>query len=78
MLPALFFAFLGRWHRGELAVAYQDGVMDPAAAHALFDAPDPLAAFCRGPVLWGTLAGDPQLEAAVREADGRVQSFIKG
>ena len=54
------------------------GVMDPAAAHAFFNAPDPLAAFCRDPMLWGALAGNPQLEAAVREADGRVQSFIKG
>jgi D-arabinitol 4-dehydrogenase len=78
MLPALFFAFLGRWHRGELPCAYQDGVMDPTAAHAFFNAPDPLAAFCRDPMLWGALAGNPQLEAAIREADGRVQSFIKG
>jgi len=78
MLPALFFAVLGRWHRGELADVYQDGVMDPAAAHAFFAAPDPLAAFCRDPVLWGPLAGNVVLEAAIREADGRVQAFMKG
>ena len=53
MLPALFLAFLARWHRGELAYAYQDGVMDPATAHAIFAAPDPVAAFCRDPLLWG-------------------------
>jgi D-arabinitol 4-dehydrogenase len=78
MLPALFFAFLGRWHRGELAYEYQDGVMNPAVAHAFFAAPDPLAAFCADPLLWGPLAGNDALLAAARAADGRVQAFIKG
>ena len=78
MLPALFFAFLVRWHRGELAYTYQDGVMDPAVAHAFFAAPDPLAAFCRDPLLWGPLAGDAALEAAIRAADVRVRAFIAG
>ena len=78
MLPALFFAFLRRWHRGELATAYQDGVMDPQTAHAFFSAPDPLAAFCRDPQLWGPLAGNQTLVDAVRAADGRVQVFMKG
>jgi D-arabinitol 4-dehydrogenase len=78
ILPALFFAVLGRWHRGELIHDYQDGVMDPVLAHAFFAAPDPLAAFCRDPVLWGPLAGNEVLGAAIREAHGRVQSFVKG
>jgi D-arabinitol 4-dehydrogenase len=78
MLPALFFAFLGRWHRGELSHAYQDGVMDPAVAHAFFDAADPLAAFCRDPLLWGPLRGNGALESAVRSACARVQQFIDG
>ena len=78
VLPALFFAFLGKWHRGELSYAYQDGVMDPQAAHAFFSAADPLGAFCRDPMLWGPLAGNSVLEAAIRQADGRVQSFLKG
>jgi D-arabinitol 4-dehydrogenase len=77
LLPALFFVFLGRWHRGELAYAYQDGVMDPAAAHAFFDASDPLAAFCRDPMLWGPLAGNEVLVAAVRDGVDRVHRFIK-
>jgi D-arabinitol 4-dehydrogenase len=75
MLPALFFAFLGRWHRGELAYAYQDGVMEPAQAHAFFAAPDPLAAFCADAGLFGPLAGDPRLLDAVRSAGERVQRF---
>ncbi|HEY0820181.1 MAG TPA: D-arabinitol 4-dehydrogenase [Rhizobacter sp.] len=78
MLPALFFAFLGRWHRGELAYEYQDGVMDPHAAHAFFTSPDPLAAFCRDPLLWGDLAGHATLEAAIRAADVRVKAFLAG
>ena len=77
MLPALFFTVLGRWHRGELAYDYQDGVMDPAVAHAFFKAPDPLAAFCRDPVLWGPLAGNEALGATIREAHGRVQAFMQ-
>ncbi len=76
MLPALFFAFLGRWHRGELAYAYQDGVMDPANAHAIFAAPDPLLAYCRDPPLWADLAGNDTLIAAMREAFARVEAFV--
>jgi D-arabinitol 4-dehydrogenase len=76
MLPALFFAFLGRWHRGALAYEYQDGVMDPAVAHAFFAATDPLGAFCRDPLLWGPLAGNELLTTAVRAAHERVQVFV--
>ena len=78
MLPALFFAVLGRWHRGELAAEYQDGVMDPAVAHAFFTDADPLAAFCRDPLLWGPLAGDERLLAALASASHRVQAFTRG
>ncbi len=77
MLPALFFAFLGKWHRGELAYDYQDGVMDPAAAHAFFSDADPLGAFCRDPLLWGPLAGNAVLTAAIRAAHGRVEAFAR-
>ncbi|MEQ1685037.1 MAG: D-arabinitol 4-dehydrogenase [Burkholderiaceae bacterium] len=76
-LPALFFEFLGRWHRGELAYAYHDQGMDVAAAHALFDAPDPLAAFCRDPILWGPLAGNERLTAAIAAARREVLQFLQ-
>lgn len=78
MLPALFFEVLKRWHRGELPFEYQDGVMDAAAAHAIYEAADPLDAFCRDSLLWGPLAGDPDLSAAIRAAHGRVLNFIQG
>jgi D-arabinitol 4-dehydrogenase len=77
MLPALFFACLARWHRGELAYDYQDGAMDAATAHAFFSAADPLLAFCREPQLWADLAGNETLVAAVRNADERVQAFVR-
>jgi D-arabinitol 4-dehydrogenase len=76
VLPALFLAFLQRWHRGELPYAYQDGFMDVAATHALCAAADPLAAFVREPVLWGPLAGDHRLALALAEADRQVQAFL--
>ena len=77
LLPALFFTFLGRWHRGELAFDYQDGVMNAAAAHAFFAESDPLAAFCRDSQLWGPLAGHEALGQAIRAAEQRVQHFMK-
>jgi D-arabinitol 4-dehydrogenase len=78
MLPALFLAYLQRWHRGQIAYAYQDQAMDPAAAHAVCEAADPVAAFCADSVLWGPIAGDPRLVAAVRAATDKVHRFIQG
>jgi len=77
MLPALFLAFLQRWHRGELPQPYQDQAMDEAAAHAMCEAADPVAAFGRDPSLWGPLAGDARLLAALHTATARVQAFLK-
>ncbi len=72
MLPALFLAFLQRWHRGQLAYTYQDQAMDPALAHAICEAADPVAAFCADATLWGPISGDARLVAAVREASARL------
>jgi len=76
ILPALFFEVLARWHRGELSYTYQDGVMDVAATHALFEADDPLLAFCSDRLLWGSLAAQPALVEAVRTAHRRVLAFV--
>ncbi len=75
-LPALYFHFLRRWHEGKLNYTYQDQSMDPAAAHAFFAAADPLAAFASDPVLWGPLAGNTKLLAALRLADREVLEFV--
>ncbi|WP_326533902.1 D-arabinitol 4-dehydrogenase [Pseudorhodoferax sp.] len=78
MLPALFLAFLQRWHRGTLPYAYQDQGMDPAAAHAICAAADPEAALAADATLWGDLAGDARLLATLRQAGQRVAAFVQG
>jgi D-arabinitol 4-dehydrogenase len=78
MLPALFLAYLQRWHAGQISYTYQDQAMDPAAAHAICEAADPVAAFCADLPLWGNLASDPRLVAAMRAAYARVQQFVQG
>jgi D-arabinitol 4-dehydrogenase len=77
VLPALFYTFLTRWHRDELPYAYQDGVMDVAAAHSMLEAEDPLAAFCRDRVLWGALAANAELESAIRAGVARVEGWMR-
>ena len=77
MLPALFLAFLQRWHHGQIPYVYQDQGMDVAAAHRICDAPDPVVAFCGDKVLWGPQAGDARLITALRAARLRVDKFIK-
>ncbi|NDY92762.1 D-arabinitol 4-dehydrogenase [Ideonella livida] len=76
MLPALFLAYLQRWHAGQIPYTYQDQAMDPAVAHAICDAADPVAAFCADAPLWGPLAGDARLVDAVRRASARVAEFV--
>jgi D-arabinitol 4-dehydrogenase len=51
--------------------------MDPAVAHAMCEAADPVAAFCADTVLWGELANDPRLVTAIRTAYQRVDDFVK-
>jgi D-arabinitol 4-dehydrogenase len=77
MLPALFLAYLQRWHAGAIAYTYQDQAMDPAVAHAICASADPIAAFCADPTLWGPLAGEPRLRLAVDQAYRRVEQFMK-
>ncbi len=76
MLPALFLAYLERWHAGQIDYVYQDQAMDPAAAHALCASADPVAAFAADPVLWGALASQPSLVDGLRQAYDRVQNFV--
>lgn len=77
MLPALFLAYLQRWHRGQIPYTYQDQAMDPAQAHAICEAADPVAAFAADKVLFGPLAGDERLVAALRAASARVADFVQ-
>jgi D-arabinitol 4-dehydrogenase len=75
-LPALFLAFLQRWHAGTLPFEYQDQAMDPDRAHAICTASDPLAPFAREPALWGELAGNETLYAALAAARREIDAFI--
>ena len=77
MLPALFLAYLQRWHQGLIPYTYQDQAMDPTVAHAICDAPDPVVAFATNALLWGPIAGDARLVAAIRSAHARVDAFVK-
>ncbi len=77
MLPALFLAYLQRWDRGQIHDTYEDQAMNPATAHAICRATDPVATFCAEAVLWGPIAGDPRLVAALRSASQRVQKFVQ-
>jgi len=76
MLPALFLAYLQRWHEGRIPYAYEDQAMDPAAAHAICEAADPVDALCRDAILFGELAADARVVDALRQAKQRVNSLI--
>jgi D-arabinitol 4-dehydrogenase len=76
MLPALFLAYLEKWHLGLLPYEYHDQAMAPAAGHAICAANDPVLAFCQEPSLWGSLAGAPELVNAMRLARDRVDKFV--
>jgi D-arabinitol 4-dehydrogenase len=77
ILPALFLAYLQRWHKGQIIYTYQDQAMNAAAAHAMCDTADPVATFCADAVLWGDLANDARLVAAMRKASEQVAQFMK-
>lgn len=76
MLPALFLAFLQRQQRGELPFKYEDQAMEPAVAQAICAAADPIAAFAAERVLFGPIAGDARLVAALRKATDRINTFM--
>ena len=78
VLPALFLAYLQRWHRGQIPYTYQDQAMDPALAHAICESTDPVADFAADTTLWGEMAGDARLVAALREASAKVEAFESG
>ncbi len=75
MLPALFLAYLQRWHAGKIPYLYQDQAMDVTLAHAICAANDPVAAYAADVTLWGDLANDTRLLAALRHAFARVKKF---
>jgi D-arabinitol 4-dehydrogenase len=77
MLPALFLAYLHKWHRKEIPYTYQDQAMNEQHAHAICMASDTVDAFCRDTVLWGNIAGNARLIQAVSNAYTSVNHFVK-
>ncbi|MDO4228115.1 D-arabinitol 4-dehydrogenase [Neisseria sp.] len=75
-LPALFFVFMERWHEGKLPFAYQDGILDEAAVHAMYESADPVKTFAADHALFGELAGKPEFEALLREQVEEVRKLI--
>ncbi|TXH71220.1 MAG: mannitol dehydrogenase family protein [Thiothrix sp.] len=76
MLPALFLRFLQRQQRGEIPFNYEDQAMDTASAEAICSSGDPVASFAAERVLFGPIAGDERLVAALRMAVQRVDEFV--
>ncbi|MHA3430544.1 D-arabinitol 4-dehydrogenase [Yersinia pseudotuberculosis] len=76
MLPALFFVFMESWHQGTLPYEYQDGILDPAAVHAMFQSSDPAGLFARDSALFGPLANDDQFEQLLRQSINRVSAWV--
>jgi D-arabinitol 4-dehydrogenase len=77
MLPALFLAYLHKWHHKEIPYTYQDQAMNEQHAHAICMASDTVDAFCRDTVLWGNIAGNARLIQAVSNAYTSVNHFVK-
>jgi D-arabinitol 4-dehydrogenase len=75
MLPALFLAFLQRWHRGALPFDYQEQAGDLALARAVCADADPVGALAAQVRLWGASAADERLRHALRRARARVAAF---
>jgi D-arabinitol 4-dehydrogenase len=76
MLPALFFVYMQQWHLGQLPYEYQDGILDAAAVHALFDSADPLARFAADDKLFGSLAGKAEFSDLLRQSVARVNQWL--
>ena len=60
------------------ALAHIDGLLDldPAVAHAICEATDPVAAFAADTTLWGEMASRPELVDTLRKAYARVLAFV--
>ena len=80
VLPALFFLFLQRWHRGELPYTYQDGVLNEEAMHTLLAADDALDRFTADETLFGPLATDPRFAQLMRDTVAQLEEagYVSG
>ena len=77
LIPAIFFVFMEQWHQGKLPYAYQDGILDEAAVHAMFESDDPIHVFATDKALFGELAENADFEALLREQVAKARQFVK-
>ncbi len=77
LIPAIFFVFMEQWHQGKLPYAYQDGILDEAAVHAMFESDDPVHVFATDKALFGELAANADFEALLREQVAKAREFVK-
>jgi D-arabinitol 4-dehydrogenase len=77
MLPALFFVFMEQWHKGQLPYEYQDGILDEAAVHAMFNSADPIHVYATDPALFGELASNLEFEQLLRDKIATVYPMIQ-
>lgn len=76
MLPALFFVFMQRWHQDQLPYEYQDGILDAAAVHQMFESADPVAVFASDEKLFSTLAHSSAFSQLLRQSIDRVNHWL--
>ncbi|QKJ86197.1 Mannitol dehydrogenase family protein [Paramixta manurensis] len=76
VLPALFFLFLQRWHRGELPYEYQDGAMDVDALHRMMASDDALTQFTTDETLFGPLAQDARFSDLLRTTVQDMDAWV--
>ncbi|WP_416190422.1 D-arabinitol 4-dehydrogenase [Neisseria sp. CCUG17229] len=77
LIPAIFFVFMEQWHQGKLPYAYQDGILDEAAVHAMFESDDPIHVFATDKALFGELSANADFEALLREQVAKAREFVK-
>ncbi len=77
MLPALFFVFMEQWHQGKLPYVYQDGILNEAAVHSMFQSDDPIRVFARDKALFGEVADNDDFEALMREKIQEAYQFVR-
>lgn len=76
VLPALFWLFLQRWHRGELPWEYQDGVLDEAVFHQRLAADNALSAYAADATLFGPLARRAEFATLLQQTVASLQQWI--
>lgn len=77
VLPALFFLFMEKWHHQELPYRYEDGILDEAAVHAMFNSNDPVAVYAQDKKLFGPQATNRDFERLLRATITQLNQWVE-